>query len=154
VIQSALAVDRTEVSKLIAVAKAVPNEIQRAIGRAPKVGRPRWLLLADAIADSKALAKVKEAIQSEAFIAANTNERLSVLLAAAHAAEAKPTKAHPQNILTSKGSEIARLVQTAKHSRIEIPRSENGAFVDFLVNRIPDLYELYEKERKANDETK
>ncbi len=47
VIMAALATDKTALSKLIAVARRVPEDIIEAIGPAPKAGRDRWLQLAD-----------------------------------------------------------------------------------------------------------
>jgi ParB family chromosome partitioning protein len=152
VVQTALSIDRTEVSKLIAVARAVPADIQKAVGRAPKVGRPRWLALADAIADPKVLAKARNATQSSAFLQANTNDRLSLLLAAVRKADGSQRTAGPVSIRSSDGAEIARVVQTAKQARIEISRREDEEFADFLVSKLPDLYRTYKNERRGSDE--
>ncbi|WP_306200052.1 plasmid partitioning protein RepB C-terminal domain-containing protein, partial [Campylobacter jejuni] len=46
-IQTALSVDRQEASKLIIVSRAIPGWLVEVIGRAPKIGRPRWQELAD-----------------------------------------------------------------------------------------------------------
>lgn len=48
-IQGALSVDRAEVSKLIAVAQSIPSWLIALIGRAPKVGRGRWMDLAETL---------------------------------------------------------------------------------------------------------
>ena len=47
VIIDALATDKTELSKLISVARAVPESVIDAIGPAPKAGRRRWLAFVD-----------------------------------------------------------------------------------------------------------
>ena len=147
VVQSALSIDRAEVSKLIAVAKAVPADLQKAIGRAPKVGRPRWLALADAIADGKALTRVRKLAQSDAFLAAHTNDRLSLLLAAARKTDTSDAGAPPVSIRGSDGAEIARVVRSAKRSRIEV--GEDAEFVDFLVSKLPDLHRSFKNERRG-----
>jgi len=152
VIQKALSIDRTEVSKLIAVAKAVPADLQKAIGRAPKVGRPRWLALAEAIADPKVLARVRKTAQSPAFLEANTNDRLSLLLSAARKKDTGQTTTGPVSIRSGDGAEIARVVQTAKQARIEISRREDREFADFLVSKLPDLYRSYKNERRGSDD--
>lgn len=150
-IQSALSVDRTEVSKLIAVAKAVPPDLQQAIGRAPKVGRPRWLALADAIADSKALARARKLTQTEGFRSAHTNDRLSLVVAAARKADsARTVSPDPVSIRSSEGAEIARIVRTAKRSRIEV--NEDPEFGDFLVSKLPELHRSYRNERRATNQ--
>lgn len=147
-IQSALSVDRAEVSKLIAVAKAVPADLQKAVGRAPKVGRPRWLALADAVADTKTLAKVRKATQTDAFLSAHTNDRLALLLVAAKKTDgAVAGGSEPVTIRSSDGAEIARIVRTAKRSRIEV--AEDTEFVDFLVSKLPDLHRSYRNEKRG-----
>lgn len=149
-IQSALSIDRTEVSKLIAVAKAVPADLQKAIGRAPKVGRPRWLALADAIADAKTLTKVRRVTQADAFLSAHTNDRLTLLLAAAKKTDGAGTGgSEPLSIRSSDGAEIARIVRTAKRSRIEVVHGDDEEFADFLVSKLPDLYRSYRNERRG-----
>ena len=42
----ALSTDKTELSKLLSVAKAVPSTIVKAIGPAPSAGRRRWMEIA------------------------------------------------------------------------------------------------------------
>lgn len=49
VIQQALTIDRAEASKLIAVATAIPERVSEAIGKAPKIGRGRWLQFVEAL---------------------------------------------------------------------------------------------------------
>jgi ParB family chromosome partitioning protein len=151
-IQSALSVDRAEVSKLIAVAKAVPADLQKAVGRAPKVGRPRWLALADAVSDSKTLVKVRKATQTDEFLSAHTNDRLALLLVAAKKTEGTVAgSAQPVTIRSSDGVEIARIVRAPKRSRIEVP--EDGEFVDFLISKLADLHRSYRNEkREANQD--
>lgn len=152
-IQSALSVDRAEVSKLIAVAKAVPADLQKAVGRAPKVGRPRWLVLADAVTDGKVLTRVRKATQTDAFLSAHTNERLALLLVAAkRTVGAVGSAGEPVTVRNSDGAEIARVVRTGKRSRIEV--AEDAEFVDFLVSKLPDLHRSFriEKRGAAQDE--
>lgn len=151
-IQSALTVDRTEVSKLIAVATSVPGDLQRAIGRAPKVGRPRWLALADAISDSKVLAKVRKVALSDSFLAVATNDRLSYLLSAAKDKDGVKPGSDPVSIRNTEGTEIASVQRTAKRSRVEIAHVDNGEFADFLVSKIPDLYRSYKNERRGEND--
>lgn len=147
VIQSALSVDRAEVSKLIAVATAVPPDILKAIGRAPKVGRPRWIALAEYIADPKAAAKMRKVVQSDSFRAAHTNDRLSILLAAATKTATVSQDRRPSAIRATDGAEIARFTQTSKRALIEVNRDDGGEFADFLIGKIPDLYRSFKNER-------
>ncbi|WP_108663908.1 plasmid partitioning protein RepB [Acuticoccus kandeliae] len=47
VIGKALGVDKSELARLIAVAEGLPEGLAARIGRAPKAGRPRWLMLVE-----------------------------------------------------------------------------------------------------------
>jgi len=152
VIQSALSIDRAEVSKLIAVAKAVPADIQKAIGRAPKVGRGRWQALAEVAVDPQALVRIRETADTDALRRAHTNDRLSLLLAAAKKRNAPTETKRPVVLHSDEGAEIARFVQTEKLARIEISRVDDEDFADFLASRVPDLYRAYKNERSGLDE--
>ncbi len=62
-IMAALAVDKTALSKLIAVPARIPMALLLAIGAAPKIGRDRWLEFADkieAMRDASPLAALAE----------------------------------------------------------------------------------------------
>ena len=47
VIMTALSMEKTQLSKLITVTRAIPIELAKAIGPAPRAGRPRWVALAE-----------------------------------------------------------------------------------------------------------
>ena len=83
VIQQALAIDRAEASKLISVAKAVPNDLILAIGKASKIGRGRWQELAEALRDKAALKPAQTWAARPTFVKASSDERFSRALTAA-----------------------------------------------------------------------
>jgi len=78
----ALSVDKPEVSRLLTVAEAIGQRVVSAIGAAPKVGRPRWLALAQALETPQAVKAVDELISTDVFARADSNERFSLVLAA------------------------------------------------------------------------
>ena len=67
VVQASLSIDRAEASKLVAVARSVPEDIVHAIGRAAKVGRGRWQALADALKTPTHLKRARSAIKLHDF---------------------------------------------------------------------------------------
>lgn len=146
VIQSALSVDRAEVSKLIAVGKAVPEEIVEAIGRAPKVGRGRWQAFVDRLEDPASLKRVLKKIRTQGFMEKPTDNRFSALFLVAgrrgetHAATSEKIVARDQS-----GQEIATLSRTTRHCRIQIER--DAAFAEFLMEQMPALYAAYTGEK-------
>lgn len=72
VICDALMVDKTQVSRMIQVAEAVPEPVIRAIGAAPSVGRTRWLALAARLEgrDAAEVAQLARGASSDARFAA------------------------------------------------------------------------------------
>lgn len=152
VTQLALSVDRAEVSRLIAIARSVPADVVDAIGRAPRAGRGRWQALADLLVDTRAMSRVREAMADPGFRMRHTDDRFSVLLAAAKAdGDAAAGPGDDFVIRSSKGSEIARMTRSTKQCRIQFDRQENEAFATFLARKLPELYEIFETERSTNE---
>lgn len=83
VIMQALSTDKTELSKMLSVARAVPLAIIKAIGPAPSAGRRRWMDLADKIGNPKVLEAVEQVIQNSGLEALNSDERFMAVLAKA-----------------------------------------------------------------------
>lgn len=52
VVGEALGVDKTELSRLLSVAKGLPEGLAALIGPAPRTGRPRWMALCAALKDA------------------------------------------------------------------------------------------------------
>ena len=67
VIQQALTIDRAEASKLISVAKAVPEDLILAIGKATRIGRGRWQEFAEVLSDTFHHDRVRVAASSPRF---------------------------------------------------------------------------------------
>ena len=62
VAQAALSVHKSEMTRLLQVAEAIPRHIASAIGAAPKVGRPRWQALGTMLDKEAARAKAIDEI--------------------------------------------------------------------------------------------
>jgi ParB family chromosome partitioning protein len=154
VVQSALSIDRAEASKLMAVARSIPADIIEAIGRAPKVGRPRWLALAEILKASKPAAKAARAvIKSPDFSSGSSDKRfLKVFNAASAAPEGNETpKASPRAVLSHAGKKIAQVKQSGHDLKISLNQELDAAFASFLVERLPDLFASFE-ETSGRDE--
>jgi ParB family chromosome partitioning protein len=139
VIMEALSTDKTELSKLLSVAKVIPASIVKAIGPAPSAGRRRWMEIADKIADEKVLAVVKQAIQRVDFESLGSDERLMIVLAAANK-KPKAEASGPQWKPT--GSKVAAQVKDSGKVLIlslKASGSDTG-FGRYLADRLDDLY--------------
>ncbi|BBU63868.1 plasmid partitioning protein RepB (plasmid) [Methylosinus sp. C49] len=144
VIQQALAIDRAEASKLISVAKAVPEDIVRAIGKAPRIGRGRWQEFAELLRDAPALKRSRAATALPGFSALDGDARFARALAAAKRAEAEQRPARPFiEIKNSAGQSIAEIRASERDVRVTLAKAEGSAFARFLAARLPELLEEY-----------
>jgi len=153
-IQTALSVDRQEASKLVTVARAVPQWIIGAIGRAPKIGRPRWQELAELLRQSGTEATVRKAIDDATFQHKDSDDRFAIVLRAAKAKDAS-IPVDPDRALVAKstdGREIAKLAISGKSCKIQFDRARDEAFAAFLIRQIPELYESFRDEARSSDE--
>lgn len=150
VVQSALSIDRAEASKLIAVANAIPADLVAAIGRAPKVGRGRWQSLAELLQDAALVAQARSLITQQDFQARSTGERFDVIQGL-RKLPAVQTSVQEQTVRSRDGIELATLVRSKRLLRLQIDREQNEAFADFLLRKLPDLYDLYIQERSADE---
>lgn len=114
----ALAVEKSELSRLLQVADAVPEHIVRAIGPAPKAGRDRWMALGSLVSDEAGRAKAEEELGFARFAEADSDRRFQFVFNRLTAKE-KPKSAKPRDLSDGKGRVFARLVTTAKGARIE-----------------------------------
>lgn len=134
VIGDALAMDKTLISRLLAVADQVPVELIEAIGSAPSVGRDRWLALAEKI-DARDLTE---------FAVGNTSDaRFNAVLAATKVKPPKPTP--PEKITTSDGIELAKV--TRKGDQTQITVDANEGFADWLAEHLTEIHRDWKKKR-------
>ena len=141
VTQTALSVDRAEVSKLVAVARAIPADVIAAIGRARKIGRGRWQTLAQALNDPGRLDRARSAAQAPGFSDLPGEARFSALLSAANTSALR--QSGPVAILARDGAELGRVAASDTHFKLTLSRAISDGFGSYLVDRIPDLFEDY-----------
>ena len=79
-IMAALNVDKTELSRLISVSRAVSREIVEAIGPAPKAGRRRWMELADRLGARGADKATAPILHDDEFRSRNSDDRFGILV--------------------------------------------------------------------------
>lgn len=153
-IQTALSVDRQETHKLLSVARAVPRTLIDAIGRAPRVGRPRWLDLAESLKVAGAEENAHKATEDKSFAHKNTDDRFAAVLRAAKTGEGE-SSARPQApavARSSDGREIATFALTGKLCKIHISRERDEAFASYLMERLPELYANFRSDAPSTEE--
>lgn len=149
VVQQALAVDRAEASKLISVGRGVPSNIISAIGRAPKIGRPRWLALASALEDAQARERTLKLIGDPEFASKGSDTRFAAALAMAEKIPSEnPVQSPSRRRLKNGRTEYAHVIKSATRTVFTIDHAEKGShFADFVEKKFPELFAEFSASR-------
>jgi ParB family chromosome partitioning protein len=138
---AALAVHTAEVTRFLAVAAVVPAAVVRAIGPAPRAGRPRWLELASLLANP-ALAEAAAAVMRQpGFRLQPSDARFEALLAALRGGGASAATA--ERLHDAGGTPVIRVERTPRATRIIVDDRAAPGLGDFLVDRLPELLRAY-----------
>lgn len=140
--QAALAVHKSEMSRLLQVTETVPLSFVQAIGPAPKAGRPRWLKLGELLAkDVPGFAR--DEISRQRFREADSDARFQLLFERLKAAERRRgvgTRSKAKRIEDGSGRQIGELSKAGQAMRLTIPESAGQGFADYLAARLPQLH--------------
>lgn len=82
-ILAALSTDKSDLSRYIALARQLPEDLIQKVGPAPKAGRARWTMFAEAVGAEEAKAKMYAVALSETFASADSDTRFLMMLDAA-----------------------------------------------------------------------
>jgi ParB family chromosome partitioning protein len=147
VIISALSTDKTEVSKLLAVVRAIPGDILDAIGPAAKAGRTRWMGLADMLKAAPTAARVRALLVHDEFRRLPSDERFTRLF---KEAAAKPKRSlRAQDWTAPTGTKPVRIERTADATVLTIREPVAPDFARFLIDLLPELFASYQAQRGA-----
>jgi len=145
-IMAALLVDKTELSRMIAVRCAVPDIIVAAIGPAPKAGRRRWMRLAERVAASDPGPLIQRFLAETAFSAATSDERFIRVLAALSPQSTTPPRSR-EIWSTPVGQEAARVERGSIRFTLTIDERIAPAFGDYLFSKLAELYVAFRREQ-------
>ena len=151
VIQSALTVDATLLSRMLSVSQKIAPEIIEAIGAAKSVGRDRW-------EDFKKLAivpdnkrRLLEIIQTPEFTVLDTDKRFERLLKelktsgnTSHRTKPKPQK---ETWTAGEGKIKGVIGRSGKAYNISLTAEDAGAFGEYLSKNLDQLYKEFGRTR-------
>lgn len=143
-IMAALDVDKTEISKLISVARTIPPDFVAAIGPAPKAGRPRWMALADRTDGARAGRIVSALIASAEFRKRPTDERFRLVFEALAPRPKQMPKG--QKWISSDGVQLARVERDDSACVLSINEKSVPKFGQFVIDQLPVLYAAFKAE--------
>lgn len=134
---AALHVDKTQISRMLAVADAVPLDLVEAIGAAPSVGRNRWLALAARLdetgTDTAAAVALVHAAEAD-----DSDARFAALLRALARPQAQPPE--PRILRDDAGREIGRMVWRGDTLTLTVPLAGAEGFDDWLAENFDRIH--------------
>lgn len=137
VICAAMGVHKPDVSNYITVARAIPEDIVAAIGPAPKVGGPRWRVLAERIKNA-GRKRIDAIFADPLFQAKPTDERFVAVLEAV-AARAAPKPTMPKIWTDEYGRKLARVERAGQRFNLSIDEKLEPDFGEYLLSRLPEI---------------
>lgn len=145
-VQDALSLHKAEMTRFLQVADAVPEHIVRAIGAAPKVGRPRWMALADLLKSEAGRGKADDEMSSARFREATSDERFNLLFTRLQR-RGQPVVGGAREIRDGKGRAVAHLTVAKGKARVDFVEKIADGFEEFLGEELPRLLQKFEQER-------
>lgn len=142
VIMKALSTDKTELSKLISVAKAIPMDVIVAIGAAPNAGRRKWIALAQNWTRTTT-SRLRGLLASDAFASEGSDGRFE-LIAAELAKRPGKLEAREYDWTPKQASDIKGRIRSAGDTfTIALKTGDAADFGEYISSRLDDLYDAF-----------
>jgi ParB family chromosome partitioning protein len=142
ILNAALAVHSAEMTRYLAVARSIPRWLARAIGPAPRAGRPRWMALAERAAADAALQPVVALVETPEFLAASTDIRFAMVFAALK--REKPADAAAGIPQVPAALAFIQIEELDSGTRFTVLKTAPAGLSDFLLRRLPNLLEEFQ----------
>jgi ParB family transcriptional regulator, chromosome partitioning protein len=141
-IRAALGIDDPELARMRAVTRVISPELTGVIGRAPAIGRRRWIELADAItADRAALPRIRKTLSADKVLAVPSDEKFSAALAASKPVVTKP--ASPLTLISPSGKSVGSAIFGPTGVKLAVDKKYAPAFQDFFKEEVGPLIQKF-----------
>ncbi|MBY3180005.1 plasmid partitioning protein RepB [Rhizobium leguminosarum] len=148
VIMAALAVDKSNLSRLIQAATQLPADVIRLIGAAPKTGRDRWYELATRLGNEGAIAKARVLLSDGAVKSLTSDERFVRVFEAVAPTKTKKEKLQPEVWQADDGVKAAAFRQDKRTLTLIIDKKAAPEFGDYLMSVLPEIYASFKKTKQ------
>jgi len=147
----------TQVNYFINVVENIPDEVLIAIGRAPKIGRPRWTELSRLLRDGALAEEARHIVQRAEFQSLCSDDRFHYVLAeVSKVSGGSNPGATTVNLPEAKvwespqGHKLASFNYTKDRCTVQFDRRSDPDFSEFLYSKLGTLYQEY-KAAMEND---
>jgi ParB family chromosome partitioning protein len=148
VIMAALAVDKSNLSRLIQAATQLPADVIRAIGAAPKTGRDRWYELATRLRSEDALVKARALLSEASVKSLTSDERFALVFASVAPKKGKKEKPQAEIWQADDGVKAASFRQDKRTLTLMIDKKAAPEFGDYLMSVLPEIYASFKKTKQ------
>lgn len=148
VIMAALAVDKSNLSRLIQAATQLPDDFIRLIGAAPKTGRDRWYELSSRLATGDAVEKARALLSSGELSSLGSDERFARVFDAVAPKKSKKEKARPNVWQAEDGVKAASFRQDKRTLTLMIDKTAAPEFGEYLMSALPEIYASFKKSKQ------
>jgi len=139
---AALTTSDAELARFRSVCRTLTPEIIEAIGRAPKVGRPRWMTLSSIVAKNPdALDRIRAALTAGKISGAGSDQRFHQILAAV--GTTATTDSADWKLVSSSGNSLGTAGFNGATIKLTIDRRHADAFASFLQGEIPQILDRF-----------
>ena len=145
-INAALGVHTTELSRLLAVAVAIPAAIVKQIGPAPKAGRTRWMELAEYLQTNDAQQLALQTLNTPSLEATGDRRKIRSIdgVAPRRRFGAKDIRGNCRNALAA--NPLCRITRSGRGLRVWVDGRFGHGFGAYLIRSLPDLMHRFDTE--------
>lgn len=138
-LMAALSVHKGNLSTMIAVANSLPEDLIKAIGPAPKVGRPRWEQLSQLLKESRG--HWNEHVDMDRLSRLDSDARFALLLKGLMPKKKSGLQVYP--IKSREGQSVAKVEQDNGKTRVIIDEILTPDFGHYLIEHLPEIYAAF-----------
>ncbi|MBY3027318.1 plasmid partitioning protein RepB [Rhizobium leguminosarum] len=148
VIMAALAVDKSNLSRLIQAATQLPADVIRLIGAAPRTGRDRWYELATRLGSEGAVEKARGLLSDATVKSKTSDERFAQVFEAVAPKKVKREKPQAEIWQADDGVKAASFRQDKRTLTLMIDKKAAPEFGDYLLSVLPEIYASFKKTKQ------
>ncbi|MGD9481130.1 plasmid partitioning protein RepB [Shinella sp. G-2] len=149
---AALVSDKADVSRYVAIARQVPQELVKLIGPAPKAGRARWMTLVEHLASPAKLETARELLAGLAEQRLESDGRFDALLRALSEPSRKERAKSSDLWKTPLGKRGARVEAREGKTTITFEEKVVPAFGQFVSTKLDQLYREFQELNSNGEE--
>ncbi|NRC57192.1 plasmid partitioning protein RepB [Neoaquamicrobium sediminum] len=143
-IQAALGIDDAELARMRSVYRTIPTDVIKLIGRAPKVGRPRWTAFAKAFSElPDGAVTLRKTLSPDRVSGLGSDERFARAVAAIATGETD-LQTDEVALRTDDGTPLGRAIFSKNGIRLVVDKQRSAAFATFLRAELPALLAKFE----------